>query len=187
VMPTAAKRQVTLPVPECAATAIDVAHLARCRGEGNPLDGHRLLCQLKVAAVLGILDGRPEVSEQDWELAELVMAVSDVTRARAVAVLQAREEGRNVARAKSEAVRVVVVEDAKEVHAVARVAASVLRVLEKAGDWMPRKDLRNALASRDRTHLDAALESIIAMGRIEAEDVAGTTQSGARYRVIGRS
>jgi hypothetical protein len=47
-----------IDVCDQARAEIDASHLARARGAGDPLDGHRLLCQLKVAAALGLLDGR---------------------------------------------------------------------------------------------------------------------------------
>ena len=56
-------------------------HLARIRGgNGDLLDGHGLLTQLKVATALGILDHRLTVTDEDWQLAKTVMAVSDRTR-----------------------------------------------------------------------------------------------------------
>jgi hypothetical protein len=178
VMPTATRSRVTLSVPECAATAIDVAHLARSRGVGDPLDGHRLLCQLKVAAALGILDGRPEVSRSDWELAEVVMAVSDATRKAAVATLRTKDVDRNVARANHEALRAVVVDTAKEQAAVTRAAQSVQRVVARADGWIPRKDLRNKINSTDKANLDAALDLLIAAGEVIMEP----TERGAKYR-----
>lgn len=183
VMPTVAQHRVTLAVPECAASAIDVAHLARARGGGDPLDGHKLLCREKVAAALAILDGRPEVNVEDWELAGVVCDVSDATRDGAVAVLRTKAAGQNVAKAQSEAVRAVVVEDAKEAHAVARVAHAVLRHLAAADEWVSRKDLRAKLAGRDRGHLDAALDHLLGAGQVEAEEVPGQGQNGTRYRL----
>lgn len=44
------------------------------------LDSHALLTQLKIAALLGFLDQRMSVTDDDWRLARLIMSVSDETR-----------------------------------------------------------------------------------------------------------
>ena len=78
---------------DLAATTIDTARVARARGDGDALDGHALLCRLKVAAVLGILEGRGEVNEEDWSLAGVIAAKSERTRVGVVETLQARCNG----------------------------------------------------------------------------------------------
>ena len=59
---------------------IIAAHLARQRGDGDALDGHWMLTRCKVAALLAIMHHRSVVSEHDWALSAIVMAVSDSTR-----------------------------------------------------------------------------------------------------------
>jgi hypothetical protein len=179
------RQWVTLPVAKVASRTIRIAHLGKqWKQRGEALDGHRMLCQLKVAAALGILAGRAEVNEADWELAARVMAVSDRTRAEVVATLQTKAQGRNVAQARFEADRAVVVEDVKEAHAVARVAGSVRRILGQAGDWVSRKELRSKFDSAGRARVDPALEYLIGAGQVVAEEVPGTAQSGTRYRLV---
>ncbi len=77
--PTVARYE--MPVCEEAVDAIDEAHWQRSRGEGDPLDGHKLYTRLKVAAALALLDKRLEVTADDWRLAGRIMAKSDATRA----------------------------------------------------------------------------------------------------------
>ena len=49
---------------------IDKVRLDQLRsGNGHTLDSHSLLARLKVAAALGLLDGRIEVNDDDWQLA----------------------------------------------------------------------------------------------------------------------
>jgi len=71
-----------MTIPPVARETIVRTHYERLRGEGNPLDGHALLCRLKVAAALCLLDTRQDVSDEDWELAGMVMRVSEATRNR---------------------------------------------------------------------------------------------------------
>jgi hypothetical protein len=171
-------RRVTLGVASCAVREIDVAALARARGQGDPLDGHRLLCQEKVATGLGILDQRAEISEEDWKLAGQVLAHSDKTRTHVVDTLARRAAQKNRARAHSEAARAVVVADTLEDAAVKRVATSVVRILRRDDGWISHKDLRTRLASRDRAHFDVAIERLVAAGQVTAEP----TERGIRYR-----
>lgn len=174
----AGRMLVTLPVAQAAAAEIDAATLARARGQGDPLDGHRLLCQEKVAAALGILDGRAEVSEEDWQLAGRLLAVSDATRATIIQELTAQTTERNTARAKAEAARAVIIADVVEREATARVAKSILRILERAAGWMTRTELRTRLASRDRGRFDPVVSHLIAVGQVIQEP----TERGTRYR-----
>src|SRR3546814_16747209 len=45
------------------------------------IDGHRSMNVLKVATALAVLDGRANVTREDWDLAQYVMERSDETRA----------------------------------------------------------------------------------------------------------
>lgn len=180
-MPTAP--QVTLPVASVAAAEIDAATLARARGQGDQLDGHRLLCREKIAAALGILDQRAEVSPADWELAGWVLGHSDATRAAVVAKLAARSAGQNMARARFEAHRAVIVADTVEAAAVARVGQVLTRLLDKTGGdrWAPHRELRSTLSNRDRGHFGAAIEHLVAAGQIEVTP----SKRGTQYRRRG--
>ncbi|MEX5711895.1 hypothetical protein AB1484_27270 [Parafrankia sp. FMc6] len=64
-----------LDVCPTAVDTIKTERRRRLRGQAEALDGHALLARLKVAAALGLLAGRPRVTEKDWELAGVVMAV----------------------------------------------------------------------------------------------------------------
>lgn len=54
----------------------------------DELDSHRNLSRLKAATALAFLDGRAAVSEEDWELSDALMAVSDATRGHVVGTLK---------------------------------------------------------------------------------------------------
>ena len=75
------------PVPYCSAVkAIEDARLEfhTKDGDADLIDGHAVQNRVRVGLGIGMLDGRMEVNEQDWELAGLFMAVSDATRAAAL-------------------------------------------------------------------------------------------------------
>ena len=95
--------KVRIPVCDKAREAVIAARKRSLRREGNPLDGHRLLTQEKVAAAMSILHDGLEVSEFWWDLAGEIMRHSDATRALCVQAVKhqkeadVREQGRLVA------------------------------------------------------------------------------------------
>ena len=163
--------QVCFKVCSTARRTIVRAHIARGRGEGDALDGHSLLNRLKTAAALAILCGdRPErqceVTEEDWELAGVIMAVSDATRARVQQVLaeQAREE--NKQRAIAEAHKTLVVESKLEDVGVKRATAWLRGKINE--EWTTEQSLRGKIKGNLRKYLGEALDALVAAGEIEA-------------------
>jgi hypothetical protein len=158
-----------LDVPDAARTAIDGHRLAMLRGaKVDPLDGHRLLCRLKIAAALMALDGRTDaVTDDDWNLSETVMAVSDQTRRSVVDVLVSNAEAENVRRGKSEGVRADAAEQVKANRAAERVAENIIRKLKSNGGELARNELRKMVASRDRPFFDAAEAALFESGRVD--------------------
>ena len=169
-----------------ATDAIDEAHWLRSRGEGDPLDGHKLYTRLKVAAALALLDRRLDVSSDDWRLSGRVMARSDGTRADVQRALRERASEANIGRAKAEAARAVVVAEEVDALAVRRASQAVKTALGKRpGAWMSSADLRRAVPSRVRRDLDDALDALALSGDITAEATEYHGQPGTRYRLHG--
>lgn len=161
-------KHVELKVPHVAWEAIDQHRVALNRGEPgvDPLGGHMLLCRLKVAAGLMVLDdrdnrreGRCEVSVEDWELAAQIMSASDATRAAVLhaAEAQARQVNRNKARDMDE--RDVALADRK----LRRVKEIALRRLDRlpAGKGLAHSELRKSIKSIDRDYFDTAITELI--------------------------
>jgi hypothetical protein len=183
---------VTGPIPVCqvAVDDIDARYLARHRGDAYRLDAHAALARLKVAASLALLEGRPEVREDDWHLAAVVMEVSDRTRAAVLEVLARSSSERNRRRGEAEADRAIVVETKTRAAAVDRVAKVLVRRLRRArarGEWVAGSELRKAVAGRDREHFEPALELLLEALTVisdQAErDDAGYGGEGLRYRL----
>lgn len=155
-----------LEIPAVARDAIWAHHRALHRGEGvDPLDGHVQLARLKVAAALMVLDGRSAVSDEDWELAGLVIEVSNRTRQAVLDQVAARAREDNEARADAAAYR--------EVRKIERIAESAherakKRVLSKlqASGPCKRLDLRRACRSDVRHAFDAALDELVTAGQL---------------------
>jgi hypothetical protein len=171
---------VKVDVCETARETIKEARRARNRGDADALDGHALLCRLKVAAALGILAGRYSVTDEDWTLADVVMRKSAATRAAVQRALAAKVAEANYGKARAEAERAVHVEESLVDAAVKRVCSVVVRRLRKEDDWTPRGVLSRAVAGRDRQHLDAALERLVDAGQIESEEF----EKAAKFRMV---
>lgn len=169
--------RMEIPVCATARTTIDAAHLARTRGDGDALDGHLLLNQLKTAAALGLLDGRLEVTDQDWQLADVVVRWSTATRNGIEAALRRVTEARNVARAVAEAERVDVIETRAMEAAHKRVCRNITKRLDQEQS-ATRSALRRLVPARDRDVFDAAIDDLIRTGQLVEEGEG----YGTRYR-----
>jgi hypothetical protein len=151
---------------------IEDAHLTRLRGDGEALDGHALLTRLKVAAALGILDGRIEVREDDWELSSAIMDMSDMTRARVAGALVEERKRVNLAQGAADAERIEVVRDRTELAARKRIGDGIQRHLRRAeGEgWVPHGKLRKTFTGDDRERVDAVLALLLAAGQAECRE-----------------
>lgn len=175
-------------------TACDVvldAHIARQRGEGDALDGHALLTRLKIAAGLAMLDtGRDPrqqctVTDEDWELSGLIMAVSDQTRHVVARHLSQVAQAENEKRAYAEARKTVIVSDEVE---KAGMGKAIRWLRGKIGpDWITERELRQAMKNTIREHLAEALDRLVAAGELEAGEYgAGNNNATARrFRASG--
>lgn len=177
--PVRQRARVEIKVCDSARTAIIEHRRARLAapltGGEDDMNGHALLTRLKVAALLGIFDGgRAEVSEEDWALSAVVMAVSDATREVCAQAIADNLRRVNVAKAKQEIERAEVT----ATHTERRVSAAIARVLRRRNGWVTRSVLRRDLSGPDRQFFEPALARLIAAGQVEMEEV----ERGIRYR-----
>ncbi len=168
-----------LPVCDTARAEVVAARDERRRGRGQPLDGHRLLLRLKVAAALDIMDGRAEVSEEAWELAGVVLAVSDRARGICVAALADRSREANDHRATREGERAVIIDETIAEAVLRRMSGVVMRRLED-GAWRAHADLRRSIRADTRMYFEEAVERLEAAGLVER----GESEHGTRYRRV---
>ncbi|WP_433038909.1 hypothetical protein [Actinomycetospora sp. CA-053990] len=152
--------------------------------EGDELDSHAQLMQLKVAAALMFMDNRHDkINDADWELAGMLMKVSSMTRSYVLNTLAETEHKSNIARGKAEATRTLARDDVitdtktKAIATAARRIRSALvkaRTLHAAGgqesDTMKRTELRRSVHKDHRKDgiFDAAMEECVADGVIES-------------------
>ena len=174
-----------LVVPDGVRAEILAHRRAMLRRESvDPLDGHRLLSQLKVAAALMILDSPNrevcEITDEDWSLAGVVMAVSDQTREAIQREVDHKARAVNRARALDAAEREEIGDDRR----LQRTREAITRWLAKVpGDgWMARRDLMPKVKANLRGYFDEAIGQLTDEDQIE--DMSG--DRGKLYRRVQR-
>lgn len=152
-----------LVVPESARTMIDAHRLAVLRGDHwvDPLDGHALLCRLKIAVALMALDARTAIEEADWHLAAHVMHISAVTREQCRRALTEHRRTQNTARALAVVERDEIVAERKS----QRARDAILRKVSR-GQQLTTGELRRSLKVDIRDYYDAALAELLDSGEI---------------------
>jgi hypothetical protein len=124
------------------------------------------------------------INEEDVRLARFLMARSVQVRGELLAMAAEKARAANAARGRAEAER----DEARDNETTRRCATAVERILcGLAGGWMLRGDLRKKLRANHRACFDAAISHLLALGRIEREDVEYHGQKGERYRLAGDS
>ncbi|MGR6582337.1 hypothetical protein ACT89R_17270 [Rhodococcus qingshengii] len=147
-------------IPDVARNEIDAHRLKVLRGNAaDPLDGHVMLCRLKVAAALMFLEGRVIVSDDDWMLAGEIMAVSRRTRAEIAHVLSDRNRRSRTARAVARGEDEDTVEITRVQKRINRIAERITRELRKGE--LSRGPLRRCLNSADRPDFNPAITQLV--------------------------
>lgn len=150
---------VEMPIPQIARDAIDAQRLAVLRGEAaDPLDSHKFLTRLKVAAALAVLAERAEVIAEDWTLAATIIRVSDATRDGVLNTIADHTRSEARTRAEFRAALDGFGEDRAEDRARTRVRGAVVRCLKRRGST--RRDLRNNLKAELRHLLNEELAAL---------------------------
>lgn len=165
-----------IPFPQSVTDEIRDHRRRVLRGDSSidPLDGHKYLTRAKVAAGLMMLEGRAEVTEDDWRIAGRIMAMSDATRSALIRATEQAARAANRARAHASADRDDIMSDRR----LMRAKQAVLRWLGKAVELSAR-DLRQKLKADIRNDFDAAIAELADDGLIHVIDV----PKGKRYRI----
>jgi len=159
------------------------ARLNRGEEVPDPLNSHEPLMRSKMAALLTILNGRNHIRCDDWELAGTLWRISCAVRDHLIDLAAQRQRERQQA-AEDAAVdlhaRKAAASTPEAIRAAQlRVAATLIRHVERAGGQLTRSAARRALAHRDRDLYDGAVAAAAEDGTLEV------TEFGIRLR--GRS
>lgn len=165
-------------IPEEAADFIINARVDAARGEGDPLDSHAIFAREKFAYALAVLDGRVEMTLEDWELSGIAAAVSRRTRNWVTDHMTDAQRGEARERGEMKGVEHVATERSKALESLApaRVLQVVVNRMIKVGgdtggtggDGFTKKQLRDA-AGRDKRYLNDALTLGLASNTIRQE------------------
>jgi hypothetical protein len=141
----------------------------------DPMRSQHNVLKVKVAALLALLDGRRNVTEEDWRLAQMVLDTSDAVRAylQALAAEKARaaREAAIAVEAELEHHRAharAVVAEVLDTTAETRVGVLIATWVHETGA-MTLGEIRKRLASRDRSRAEAGVMSAMGAGWLVAD------------------
>jgi hypothetical protein len=169
--PSAWLYPIELTIPDEARELILTERVKAMRGQSDALDGHALFVREKIAYALTVLDGRTDMTSEDWELSGIASDISTYTRELVLDAIKdasAREaEARGVVRGIE-----IETSDAERDHRRSERGQRVLRwlldKLDKAcDDGMSRQEITRAMSSRDRSILQSVLVVAVDDGLIK--------------------
>lgn len=167
-------RRVFIGVDPAIWQELGEARHRRVKVGGDPLDSHRGLVRLQVAALLAILDERVDVTSEDWRLAGMVSDTSVAVRTWLLAQVAegARKEEAGRSAMLAGRAGAAAISKAGAETGIVRVAQLMERHVRKhpAGEVCAPRCLRRAVASRDRNLADAAFGHALVCGWITDGD-----------------
>ena len=150
--------RLVLTFPESVKREVEENDHHRQQYGSKALDEHTDLIRLKIAGLLAGLQGRLDISEEDWQLAGIVVESSRRVRDRLRDHLMAKQREQEQISAEKAARRSVVVTERTENWRVVQVAGKLAAKVHKdPGKWAPGK-LRASLSKVQREWFDDALE-----------------------------
>ena len=164
----AENRHVVLIHPEVS-REVRVEHRDRQLGNivTDALDSHTTQSRLRVAVVLAALDGRLNVTQEDWAIAQVIMATSQESRRWVERKVEVTEAAERLAKNAHHAERAVFVDEVVDGARTKRLAKRLYQyarkaILSKAGEGQPERaawrDMANGFKSSERDNLAPALE-----------------------------
>lgn len=158
-------------------------HLAKVRGDEavDELDSHAPLMLCKLAALLCLLDARMFVSEEDWELANLIWSVSCATRDRLVEFGRQEEARRKQAKMadRRDEVEVVSLASRGVDQAIDRVARLISRRVRASAEPVVRYVLRKNIGKDNKRYFDTALAHAMSLQWVVMDDDERTLVPGS--------
>ncbi|WP_141562673.1 bifunctional DNA primase/polymerase [Mycobacterium neglectum] len=162
-----------LGLPPSVVDAIRREHLAKRRGEvseAGALDSHAMLARLKIAAGLMWLNGRTDkVTEEDWDLAGTILAVSRTTRASVLEAMKSNATKTAQAMGRRDAEREVVKDDVMRDKKIARVVERIREKL-RANNGQAKAKLKRQFGP-DKEIFDEALARLVDVGDVELKPI----------------
>ncbi|SLH95785.1 Uncharacterised protein [Mycobacteroides abscessus subsp. massiliense] len=165
IVPDFGTERFIVGIPERARREIDAHRYSVLTGaEGiDPLDGHLMLTQLKVAFALAVLSGRKDIDTDDWTIAHELIEVSKTVRTDIRQAVDAKYRRENQAKALAAADREAIIAEKLTESTQERVSKAITRKLSRVGK-ATRHQLRQACAAAIRDDFDPVFELFIDTG-----------------------
>ncbi|WP_431840873.1 bifunctional DNA primase/polymerase [Gordonia hongkongensis] len=145
----------------------------------DDLSAHRNLMRLRTAAALMILEGRTTITVDDWDRAQLVLAVSEATVSKVRAAITTKARHDNHAASVWAAERAAIMTDHAETTQLDKAAERIKAILAKPDhtDGMWKSELIRNLR-RHRDHAEEALDALIDNSVVTAHERPAPRQRG---------
>ena len=164
----------------------EIYERGRWASEEDEMESQAIVIKMRVAAALALLDGRVRVDDDDWHIAGAVMLQSRRTRNEVIDCLKEVRKHEAVIKGRYSAIEKMSSDKAVErlvAEDVRRVADVVVKHL--GGEPLGRGKINQALPSRDRKHLDAALVLLVEESRVAKRTMKINGQAVVKYRLRG--
>lgn len=158
-------------VPDVVRREILEERVANMRGETDAISGHLMYTREKFAFALAVLDGRTEMTEDDWRLSGVAMNVSEATRLWVEHELEKVETADAEAAGRLRGVEQGAADEARRLHDVkraVRIEGWLLRKIDKLGPSTIGA-LRRAATSADRPWVSAAVQQLAERGVLRVD------------------
>lgn len=155
----------------------------------DPLDSHVLFARIKYAVAVAFRSGEIKVTKSDWDLVAALFEQSSLARAAALSSLAEAKRVERQGSLKAKADDAVAVASALDTRHVAKQRASVEQTCEKILKRLSEKSPKTRRALRlegvDNENAPAALEELLAAGKIIAEETVspGNFRATVDYRL----
>jgi len=149
-------------LPNEAADLILDERVKAMQGDQTALDGHALYCREKFAYALTVLDGRVQMTLEDWQLSGIAADVSTYTRETMQEALKAAAEVEAIDRGELRGVEMEAADIARteqQIKRSQRVLRWLLHKLDASPDGISQAELGHAITSRDRSTLQLILQA----------------------------
>lgn len=156
----------------------------------DPFRSQHPVLKVKIAALLALLEGRRNVTLEDWRLAQIVIDTSDRVRQHLQAVAAGKARAAREAAEASEHALEWHREQARHSVRTALETSSEQRLAARVGQWVHEGRagtlgaLRRAAPSRDRPLIEAAVELAVVAGWVELDAAAGKVTPGVSRPTI---
>lgn len=157
-----------ITLPEVAAREADRIRLAGTRGLLGDEDAHRIEPLARLTALFALADGRKQANEEDWTLANTIVAMSDATRAECAAAMKESQRTRKIQRTLEDQDAKEAADEQRHAKHLASAKKSIVGRLERSDPGyggMPVGKIQNCTRHHDVFH--EALADLIYEGRVE--------------------